>query len=436
MLYENDNIIEEYDTVLVGVITHESRDFDHEMQELESLADACNMNCVAIMQQQLAHPDPATCIGSGKLYELADLVSNIKADYVIFSENLSPAQLKNIQKLINAEVLDRTSLILRIFATRARTREAKLQVESANLKYMLPRLVGMRSFLSRQGGGSGSLSNKGQGEKQLELDRRHIEKRITELSRELEAISHDREIQRQRRRKGTISQVSLVGYTNAGKSTLMNVLVNKSGADEDKRVFEKNMLFATLDTTIRRIELGDKRDFLVADTVGFIDKLPTGLVKAFRSTLEEVCYANLLLIVVDASDEYCAEHIKVTEDTLNELGASNIARIYVYNKCDMALNIDGSPKYEKLPLIMNDRIYISAKNNIGIDELIKMVQEKLYAGNRMLKLLVPYSDGHILNIINEKTKVFSREYLENGVCMLIDCPQELADQMRVYSYFE
>ncbi len=220
-------------------------------------------------------------------------------DYVIFNDTLSPSQLKNLQREIDVPVWDRTYLILEIFSRRARTKEAKMQVESARLQYMLPRLMGLRDSLGRQGGASGSLSNKGSGEKQIELDRRKIEGRISELRRELERMEQEREVQRRKRTQGTYPQAALVGYTNAGKSTLLNKLVELSSGKEEKMVMAKDMLFATLDTTVRKISLSGSQDFLLSDTVGFISRLPHSLVKAFRSTLDEIRYADLLLHVVD-----------------------------------------------------------------------------------------------------------------------------------------
>ena len=271
--------------ILVGVcLDSDNSDYLHAMEELRELAKACEMEVVAIIEQNMASPNPATYVGSGKVQEIAETVNQLEADYVIFEDTLSPSQLKNVQKEINASVMDRTNLILEIFSRRAKTREARLQVESANLQYILPRLVGMRESLGRQGGASGSMSNKGSGEKQIELDRRRIEKRISELRRELEAIEHDRQVKRGKRMQSAVPQVSLVGYTNAGKSTLLNRMLGRYVGKEEKKVMEKDMLFATLDTTVRRIAFENHKDFLLSDTVGFISHLPHTLVKAFHST--------------------------------------------------------------------------------------------------------------------------------------------------------
>ena len=293
--------------ILVGLRQTESDEqFDHLMDELESLCQACDLEVKGILTQTLAHPDNATWIGSGKADELALYVRATDAGYAVCLGNLSPTQMKNLQKIINVPVWDRTNLILEIFSRRARTREAKLQVESAYLQYMMPRLTGMWQHLGRQSGGGGSRANKGIGEKQIELDRRQISHRLTELKKELAQIEKTRDVQRQGRIRDGFFHVALVGYTNAGKSSLMNLLLDMSDPAgeryEEKKVFEKDMLFATLDTSIRRISIPGRLSFLLSDTVGFIENIPHDLIKAFRSTLAEVRYADVLLIVMDSSD--------------------------------------------------------------------------------------------------------------------------------------
>ena len=313
-----------------------------------------------------------------------------------------------------------TGLILEIFAKRARTREAKLQVESAQLQYMRPRLIGMWEAIGRQGGGSGSTSNKGVGETQLELDRRWIQRRITELKHELEAIEHDRDIQRRRREKGKLPLVALVGYTNAGKSTIMNKLIGiGKSADEEKLVFEKDMLFATLDTSVRRIETENGKDFLLSDTVGFINKLPHTLIKAFRSTLDEIRYADLLVEVVDVSDEQYKEQMKVTGDTLQELAVDSIPIIHVMNKADKCMETGAYPR------ILGDNIYISAGTGNGIEELVEFIQSKIYSDNKIVEMLIPYNMGGVENEISENAVVLIREYRDNGVYIKADLPKYL-----------
>lgn len=356
--------------LLLGVKLRDGEDFERSMEELWNLAEACGMQVTGQITQNMERPHSALYMGKGKLSEVKEFLEQHPVDVVIFDRQLSPSQLRNLEQLLDCAILDRTSLILEIFAVRARTREARLQVESAKLQYILPRLTGMHKALSRQGGGSG-ISNKGAGEKKLELDRRRIEKRMSELRRELEQVSKEREIQRNRRQGSGIPRVALVGYTNAGKSTLMNSMLDKYSRDPSKRVMEKNMLFATLDTTVRRIHTGPQKEFLLSDTVGFIHQLPTGLIKAFRSTLEEAREADLLLHVLDYSDEACRQQREVTEETLKELGAGDIPVIYVYNKSDLRIQEDGSKM--TLPRTQENRIYLSAKTGEGIQELVDMI---------------------------------------------------------------
>lgn len=429
---ENNNIQQENISrvLLVGVNVDDNPDFETSMEELESLAEACEMEVAAKIEQNLSSLNPAYYIGSGKVKEVQETVEQMDLDYVIFDETLSPSQLKNLQKEVGVPIMDRTNLILEIFSRRAKTREARLQVESANLQYMLPRLVGMREALGRQAGASGSMSNKGTGEKQIELDRRKIEKRISELRRELEAIEHDRNTQRKRRNDSSLPQVALVGYTNAGKSTLMNKMVETYVGKEEKMVVARDMLFATLDTTVRKINQNDRKDFLLSDTVGFISKLPHGLVKAFRSTLDEVRYADLLLQIVDASDEHYREHIQVTEETLRELGAEKIPCIYVMNKADLIM------EKEELPRIDGNKIFMSARDGIGLQELLQMIKKRVFSGNREGIFLIPYEKGEIVSYLNSNATVSSQEYLAEGVKLFVDCRESDYSKYREYLFPE
>ena len=414
--------------LLVGLNVGNEAEAKYAMDELRSLAEACEYEVSGIVLQTLEHPVPATYIGSGKITEISEIEENMGIDCVIFEDTLSPVQLKNLQKSLKAKVMDRTGLILEIFSKRARTREAKLQVESANLQYMMPRLIGMWEAIGRQGGASGSKSNKGVGETQLELDRRWIQKRITEVKRELDAIEHDRDIQRRKREKGRLPLVALVGYTNAGKSTIMNRLIGKSDSGaEGKLVFEKDMLFATLDTSVRRIETGNRKDFLLSDTVGFLDKLPHSLIKAFRSTLDEIKYADLLVEVVDMSDDKHDEQMRVTMETLRELGAETIPCIHVMNKADKCDEVIEYPR------ISGDRIYISAASGVGIDELIELIQQRVYEDNTIEEYLIPYNAGAAVNDFNEKARVLKCEYRNDGVYIMADVPMYLKGQ---YSRYE
>lgn len=420
--------------LLVGVDTGEEEDFEGSMQELASLAEACMLKVVGVITQKLEHVNKALYIGTGKVAEVKQFADDIEAELVVFDNALSPSQLRNLQNELDKEVLDRTSLILDIFSRRAKTREAKLQVETAKLQYMLPRLVGLHEALGRQGGASGSLSNKGAGEKKIELDRRKIEHRIAELRKELEEVSAERETQKKRRIKSEVPRVSLVGYTNAGKSTLMNRMVENYIKDENKKVFEKDMLFATLETSVRKIENDDNRPFFLADTVGFIHKLPHGLIKAFRSTLDEVREADLLLHVVDFSDEKYKQHMKVTEETLQELDAGAIPVIYVYNKADLCEGGNGSEEIsgKELPVMVGNKIYMSAKLGQGVAELVQMITDTLYAGNCTVKFLVPYDRGQVVSALIESGNVISQEYVENGVRLVVNCKEREKEKYREY----
>ena len=416
-------------TFLAGLNTGSSSvEFEHSMEELKELAKALDLEVVGIFTQNLPNPISATYIGSGKIAEIKEQIVIQEVDTIIFDEMLSPIQLRNLADDLEVTILDRTSLILRIFEQRARTKEAMLQVELANLQYMLPRLVGLHTSLSRQGGGSGSLSNKGAGETKIELDRRHIEKRITELKRSLEDVARERNVTRSSREQSGIPKVALVGYTNAGKSTVMNWMLDSFSDQEDKKVLEKDMLFATLDTTIRKISPGNGNPpFLLSDTVGFINKLPHSLVKAFHSTLEEVTYADIILQIVDASDEHHDDHIRVTRDTLKELDASTIPCIYVFNKAERIM------PHEKLPFIQGDKIYLSAKEKIGMEALLTLLYEKIFNTRGKCEFLFPLSRGDILNSLFQHAVVQEYEYRADGIYCSCLCSTKEAKRFEQYS---
>lgn len=401
--------------LLVAVNVNNQKYFLNSVEELRNLTYACNMDVLDVVVQNLENVNNATYIGTGKVKEIKEQAKDLKADLIIFNNELSPSQLRNLQKELDLPILDRTGLILQIFSRRAQTKEAKLQVEVAKLQYMLPRLVGLHSSLGRQGSGAG-LSNKGSGEKKLELDRRRIEDKTTELNKELKNIENERDVQRKQRKKKGIPLVSLAGYTNAGKSTLMNALVDIYKNDESKKVEEKNMLFATLDTSVRNITLPDKKEFLLSDTVGFISELPHSLVKAFRSTLEEIKQADLILEVVDFADENYKQHIEVTNKTLKELGADKIPLVYVYNKSDLVL--------EKLPKIEENAIYMSASNKIGIEELINIIKSRIFSNFIKTKLLIPYNRSDIVAYFNSNSNVVRTEYINEGTLLFVECKIE------------
>ncbi|MBR3004434.1 MAG: GTPase HflX [Lachnospiraceae bacterium] len=422
-----DNFEEKTKVILAGLETDASEDFEHSMEEMLSLIEACDMEAVDVIRQHLPHPEAGTYFGKGKVEELAQMVNETGVQYCVFEGNLSPAQLKNLQREVKAEIWDRTNLILEIFSRRARPREARLQVESAYLQYMLPRLSGMWQHLGRQAGSSGSQSNRGIGETQLELDRRHISQRLAELSRELDTITRTRNVQRQGRSKADIPNVALVGYTNAGKSTLMNKLLERSGSTEEKQVFQKDMLFATLDTSIRRISVEGNKDFLLSDTVGFIENLPHSLIKAFRSTLEEAASSDLILVVLDASDPYWRQHRKVTEETLKELGADTIPRINVMNKADLIPEV-----CDALPKIRQEEIWISAETGQGLEELLDMIIDAVYAGNRTLKAVIPFSRGDLVDRLHKEAHIISKEYVPEGIAVTFNCSPALQGQLQDY----
>lgn len=405
-------------------------DFERSMEELKSLAKACFMEPVGIITQKMESINKGLYVGTGKVREIKETAGLLEAEVIIFDDALSPSQLKNLQKELNKPVLDRTTLILDIFERRARTREAKLQVESAKLKYMLPRLVGMHEALTRQGGTSGSMSSRGAGEKKLELDKRRSERRIGELSRELEEVSKERRVQRKKRVDARIPLVALVGYTNAGKSTILNAMIDAYAEDNEKnekKVLEKDMLFATLDTTVRRICTGNNRDFLLSDTVGFIHKLPHGLVKAFHSTLEEVENADLLLHVVDCSDPCFREHMQTTHQTLSELNVGDKPVITVYNKADKCS--------EPIPFPQSsgkEKIYISAKEKKSIAFLTSIILDRIYADYVWEEFMIPYDKGSVLSYFMDHAHVDSLEHEEKGARIKVKCHKADRDKYREY----
>lgn len=401
--------------LLVGVDTGEEQNFEGSMEELKQLAKACYMEPVGTVIQRMEFVHKALYIGTGKVQEVRDAAQALDAQLILFNDTLTPSQIKNLQDELKTPVIDRTTLILNIFEMRARTREAKLQVETAKLQYLLPRLVGMHEALTRQGGTSGSMSSRGAGEKKLELDRRHIEHRISELRKELDAISRERETQRKRREQSRIPLVALVGYTNAGKSTVMNHMVERFVGDEEKKVLEKDMLFATLDTTIRRINTGNNQDFLLTDTVGFIHKLPHGLVKAFRSTLEEIKGADLLLQVVDVSDPGYQEQMETTKETLRELGAGDIPMLIAFNKADRLFE-NPYPRTAG-----TNKIYISARQPESIELLVKEIIRRVYADYEEIQLLIPYEKGSIVSYLQENAQILEQTYEPEGTRMRVNC---------------
>ncbi|MGF6375439.1 GTP-binding protein HflX [Clostridiales Family XIII bacterium PM5-7] len=418
---ENNEIIteEKYRAILVGLQRKE--DISYSMEELAGLAEADNAEVLGKIVQTLDKPNSATLIGKGKVEEVAELVQNMEANMVIFNDELTGMQLRNLEDAIGVRVIDRTILILDIFAARADSREGKLQVEMAQLKYRMPRLIGFGKSLSRLGGGIGT---RGPGEKKLETDRRHIERRVEDIKSELSQMKQTRNTQRAKREKSGIPVVALVGYTNSGKSALMNRLLTITDKEE-KTVMEKDMLFATLDTQQRNVKLDTNHEFILIDTVGFVSKLPHSLVEAFKATLEEVLFADLLLHVVDAAYEENDFHIQVTNKVLEEIGAAEKEKIMVFNKIDLV------PEFStQVPNMEN--LFVSAKDSINIELLIEKIKEKIFADKVIAKLLIPYTRGDLSSYLCEKANVRSMEYVENGT--LFDVELNLDDYRRLAEY--
>lgn len=408
--------------VIVGANINEKY-FEEKLEELKELALACDIDVVHTITQNLEHINSALYIGTGKVEEVKEYIANNHVDLVIFDNELSPSQIKNLQNALDIKILDRTALILQIFARRAKTKEAKLQVEVASLEYMLPRLVGLNSSLGRQSGKSG-FSNKGTGEKQIELDRRKIEARLVELNKELKNIENERKIQRRKREVSDIPLVCLVGYTNAGKSTILNMLIEKYMKDESKKVLEKDMLFATLDTSVRKITVENNKTFLLSDTVGFVSNIPHNLIKAFRSTLEEVKKASLLVHVVDYSDENYLKNIEVTNNTLKEIGAENIPIIYAFNKSDLM--------HIKIPKVEEDIVYMSASNKIGDTELIELISKKVFGDYIKTKMLIPYDKGNIYSYLKQNAIIEKTEYIEEGTMLILKVKEKDYNKYKEY----
>ena len=404
MIFDESNNVKHREcerAILVGASTGE--DISYSMEELRGLAEAAEIEVLGTMEQYLDHFRASTLIGSGKLKELSELCESMEADLVIFNDELSGMQLRNIEEAAGVKVIDRTILILDIFADRAVSREGKLQVELAQLQYRMPRLLGFGQSLSRLGGGIGT---RGPGEKKLETDRRHIRRRMDEIKKELGELKANRAVQRSRREKSGLPVVALAGYTNSGKSSLMNRLLAMQSREE-KQVLEKDMLFATLDTAQRLITLDDNRSFILIDTVGFVSRLPHSLVDAFKATLEEVTRADLILHVVDASFAEKDFHIEVTQNVLRELGAADRESILVFNKIDLL------PGFEALEYGQSS-MCISCRTGQGVDALIEAIKEKLFSDVKLTELLIPYSRGDVSSALMNKVRPLAVEYKDSG----------------------
>lgn len=410
--------------ILVGSDTKES------LEELRELTKACDIPVLDLVYQSRSKIDPAFYIGKGKVLEIATLRQSKHANLIIFDDELSGSQVRNLEAALGAKVIDRTTLILEIFARRARSKESKIQVELAQLKYRMSRLQGLGTVLSRTGGGIGT---RGPGEKKLETDRRHIKETIYDLNDQLKKIKKNREVQREKRNKESIPKVSLVGYTNAGKSTLRNKLCDLAAQKEvqgKEKVFEADMLFATLDITTRSIILKNKGVVTITDTVGFVRKLPHDLVEAFKSTLEEVIYSDLLCHIVDASSNSAFDQIKAVEEVLEELGAKDKDTILVLNKIDKA-NEENLEELRKA-CYEYEVIEISAKDNINLDGLLELIEEKLPYKMKKCKYLIPYDRSEINSFLHRNGRVLEEEYRENGSYMLVEVDDEIYNKSKEF----
>ncbi len=409
--------------VLVGIDRGNATwPIEESLAELERLADTAEVSVLATATQRLDRPNPRTFIGSGKADEVASLARELSANLVIFDDELTPSQQLNIEKLLpETRVIDRTALILEIFAMHATTREGKLQVDLAQQEYVLPRLRGMWGHLEKERLGGGRGARFGAGESQLETDRRMARKRIAELKRELRGVAGERELQRKSRARSGVFRVSLVGYTNAGKSTLLNAL---TGAD----VLQADMLFATLDSTTRRLALPEGREITLTDTVGFINKLPHGLVEAFKSTLDEVREADLLLHVTDAGAHQREAQMQAVREVLTEIGASATPSVTVFNKTDTL----SAEEFEALKRRYPDALFASGLQGTGLAEVLKRIAEEAARGSVTLTVLVPYTRGDVVALAHERAQIMSERHTDEGTLLVLRVPSEMTNQFEAY----
>ena len=405
---------------LVGLSCGSLPDFDHSdsdtMAELEQLLETAGGQCIFTAMQNRPTPDPRTFIGEGKAREIAELVRQNQVDLLVFDNEISPSQTRALEEIMQCRVIDRNALILDIFADRAKTSEGKLQVELAQYQYLLPRLSGMWSHLVRQtaGGGRSPIGTRGPGETQLETDRRHIRQRIARLQRELENVRQIRATQRRKRRKREVPLVALVGYTNAGKSTLLNAL---TGAG----VHANDRLFDTLDPTTKSYRMEDGTEILISDTVGFIRKLPHHLVDAFKATLEELTYADVLVNVIDASSDIWDSQAQVVERLIEELGAQQTPRIVVFNKCDK-MPLDFQPR-------MTGAVHISAKTGEGLEALLAAIRQTLGRDKIRVEFVLPYARASVLDMLYRDADVKKAEYQEEGIAVEVVCDQQVLGRL-------
>lgn len=409
-------------SILVGIDLGNDEFFSDSMEELKNLAEACNISVLDSIIQKRDAPTSNYYIGEGKVNELQELINLHDANVVIFNDELSPSHIRNLEQKLEIKIIDRTVLILDIFARRAKTKEAMLQVELAQSEYMLPRVVGMYKSLSRQKSGTGS---KGPGEQQLELDRRILRDKISAFKKELKELVKVRRTQRNKRTTSLTKTVALAGYTNAGKSSLMNSIIRLSNNEDKTETYSEGMLFATLETKTRKIILDNQMDFLLTDTVGFIRKLPHNLVEAFKSTLEEITEASLILHVIDVSNPLYEQQIQTVEEVLLEIGVKDIPILYVFNKVDLL---------ETQPVISRDNsIMVSAKQNLNIDKLVSLIDKLLYKIIKV-KMLIPYNQGEIYNELKTSSKILETKFLEDGIHIEVELNDYFYQKYRKHIY--
>lgn len=412
--------------VLIGGVSQNQPYFESDLAELAELTKANNMQVVGTVRQNLDHVITATYFGSGKLAEIKALAAEKDAQSLILNDELTPSQIRNLEQDLKLPIIDRTRLILAIFANRAKSREAKLQVQIARLQYELPRLrIGEEANFMQQGGGPG-FANRGSGETKLEMNQRTIKNKISQLRHELKAMNVSQQTKRQQRQRTNIPTVALVGYTNAGKSTTMNGLLRLFNPDAAKTVFERDMLFATLDTSVREITLPTNQKFLLSDTVGFINKLPTQLVKAFRSTLAEAANADLLIQVIDFSDPHYEEMAKVTDATLRELQIADIPMIYAYNKADRKPGT-------QFPLQTGEHDLVYAANDqTSLKLLAEMIAKALFSDLTQVAFNIPFTESKWVAYLNQHAHVLSQNYSANGTQLTAEVTS--TDRQRLAKY--
>lgn len=413
---DNSELPQRTPVLIIGLDTGQEN-YEYSMRELAELVQANNMEVVKRFDQSLDRPNPATYFGSGKVEELQKAAQELGVTTIVANDELSPSQLSNLATQTQTRVIDRTALIIEIFANRAQSREAKIQVQIAKLQYQLPRLQIADDVTLDQQSGGGGLANRGAGETKLEMDRRVITKQIAHLRQELKDISKGEETKRRQRDKTGIPTAALFGYTNAGKSTIMNQLVAHYGLAEHKQVFTKNMLFATLDTSVRQLNFPGNKRCLLSDTVGFVSKLPTHLVEAFKSTLAEAANADLLIEVIDYSDTHYQDMMKTTEQTLAQIGIKDKPMLYVFNKADQT-------DFDYPTMEGDDRLIISAINDSSTDMLMKAIEKHLFKDYVATTMLIPFAAGQVVSYLNEHANILSTKYVSDGTELHLELPRE------------